>query len=351
MPNITMSVIEFFKKLWGDRRAKAIIIIIGIIIFALIIWWIVSALTQKKNDTVYLIDTPLSFSTNHNVDITTDVIKDDKFPSAVNVYPINNVDQVSSIDRFLLSTGRNNLNKTNVQGVYYSWIKNEDVVEYTPNTFQLTFKFSSPLSITSGIGIIAKDNALQYARNLLKNYFGKDYDFINANVINQGNKIRIEFNRSIDGLPLYLSGLDSFSEYLIVDTSGNLYKGSLNLIDLKLSDKENINIVNVTNLSTVMQSDLYPKQVFQGVYPNTIPKPAVKDGDNLDNLNALPQATSSLAKSITLGYFFFDSSYTRLTPVYRIESEGSVVYKSKLYKVPIVIIANALDPRRVYLPK
>ena len=356
MSNISMLTIkELITKLWGDKRTRLIIITIGIVLVILFIWWVVSIYTQKKaSSTVYLIDTPLSFSTNHSVDIASTIYQGNKFPSSLNVYPIANTDQVPNIDRFLLSTGKSNMNKTNVQDVYYTWLKNEDTVDYAPNTFQLNFKFSSPLSITSGLPLITKDNANQYIVSLLKNYFGKDYSYMNINFITQGNRIRIEFNRSIDGYPLFLSGLDSFSEYIVIDSSGNLYQGTLNLIDLNVSGKESINIVNVNNLSTVMQSDLYPKEVFQGAYPNTFPAPTgsqVSEADYLTQSQAIPIATSSTAKTVTLGYFFFNNTYTRLVPVYRIESEGTVIYQNKSYKVPLVVVANALDPKRVYLPQ
>jgi len=337
----------------NDKKTFYILVSIVLVVFSIILFLLLRPKANKEPE--YLITTPYSFDTTHNVELPQEVIKDFKVPKSLNVYPIVKVDQSIKIDTFLSAIGKSALKKKALGTALYIWSNEEEYVEYIPNLQTVYFKFTKP-GITQMIandGVIGKG----YLDSLASNYLTTDFKYVNEKITKSGYQIRIEANRSIDNYPLYYNNDYTYADYIVVDEGGKVYEGKLSLIVFDSKDKSSVDIVSLVYLQSILDSDIYPKIVYQGIYPqkNTTPGSSLKgagDGiDILDHVNNTTLASVSKAKNIQLGYLYVDSGYTQLIPTYRIEAEGEATSSGKKILVPITVFANAMDPAKVYLPR
>lgn len=349
--------IEEIKKFVSKYRLW-IIWAAAVLVIAIIIILIINSRRANQPSITALIETPLEGGTAHTVVVNKNIVEESEFPSSLDVYNLVQRNYNTEVDNFLTLLKKSDLKKTSVQSALYTWVQGEDYVEYIPNLQSLSFSFSTP--VDTGIDVRVSDNesAKDYLEELFNKLLSRNYSFMNVKLSSSATQMIIEGNRVVNGFPLYLRGSKTYSDTIVLTKDGRVVSGSLLLMEYSQEKKEKIRLVHISNLQSAMSNSQYPKEVFQGFIPGSVEAeegdgPIEVDGilyGDVTELSAeFPKAISSSAREVKLIYLFSDMSVTQLSPAYRIDSTGFVVFDSKTVEVPIVILANALDPNRVYV--
>ncbi len=345
---------------WTKKNQLWVIFGLSIIIVsALLIWAILSSRENNQPTPVTLIEVPLNNRVNHRPFINRDIVENTQFPEALPVYKLIERNYSSTVDTFLNQLNKGGMTKSSVQGRLYTWIRGEEYVEYIPNLQTLYFNFTDAADTGINTRVINAESGRQYLEEFYQKFFSRDYDFTDVSAVQTGNRIRIQASRVVNELPLNLSTYEGYTDYVVIDTNGNLIEGKLLVVEYEMSNPDVIKLVHISNLQRAMNSLDYPKTVVQGYNPIigelSDEEPHTDEegethGDVTEESSSFPIATSSNTESAKLVYLFTDSGAIHLSPVYKLEGEGSVVFKGQSITIPVIVYTNALIPDRVYIP-
>lgn len=346
--------------IWVKKYQLWVIFGLAVIIASvLLIWAIISSQEKKQLPPVTLIELPLNNGVSHRSFIGREIVEGSRFPESLPVYKIIDKNYSSDIDIFLQQLNKDALSKSSVQGKLYTWVKDENYVQYIPNLQTLYFRFDDTPNPQINIRVASPDSGKEYFKEVFKKFFSRDYDFSNASVVQTGNRVRIEATRSVHGYPINLPTYSGYTDYIILDTNGGFVEGKLLLVEYELDDPEIIKLVHISNLQGAMNSADYPKTVVQGTNPIVAELSEEEShtnedgeihGDVTEEAINFPVATSSIISTAKIVYLFADSKSMVLSPVYKLNGEGTILYKGTSVQMPIIVYTSALIPERVYIP-
>ncbi len=355
-----MPIIEKIKKLIADlvemykgNKIGFLWLVSAVIIVLIFIFSIISLFFKPATPDA-LIDIPLQNYPNQRITIQQSVISNFEFEEKeLEVYSIVERNNADVVDRFLTKISKS-LNRQNVSNIIILWTSATDFAQYDVSRDEMFFRFSEPLSLTEiPITIVTNENAKQYLDEFVSKYLQLEYEYTNVKLTKVDSNFRIEANRSIEGYPLHVPGVDTYSDYLLVEPDGDIVEGRLRLINYTTDGVISIKPVHPTNLNRLISRTDYPKEVNQD-FPDGLEKEQSErdaPGDIDENALKFPKVTNTVGKELSIVYFFATTDYKKLVPVYYIKGEGEILFETKTYVVPMTVYVNALDPERVYVPE
>ncbi|HRI06055.1 MAG TPA: hypothetical protein PLV59_03890 [Candidatus Dojkabacteria bacterium] len=351
---MSITIVDNIKSIIKERPIVAVMAIAVVVLLLVLIYnlFFQREEEEKPQNGKYLIETPMQYEGSHSVVIPKQVYEEKTFPDQLPIFQLVDTNHSSDIDRFLIKIGKTGLTKDVVGDSLYSWIGSDSKLEYIKFQQSLSFTFSNPFTISLPTQFVDADSAEKFFSQFIKEYFGLEYEYTNAKISTEGQRIVLQVNRKVNDYPIYLQNHFTYTDTLTVDADGNVYSGSLTLFDYNSAEKEDIKLVKVPNLSQLMSNPSYPKDLFKGFSEDLrkiLSEPGVELLDGADQLIELPEPVFSDVKSIELVYYYSSDAYKQLIPIYRLEAEGVITYLGKNARIPIVIYANALDPDRVYI--
>lgn len=315
------------------------------------------------------IDQPFNYEEDKKIVINNDVNFSNYNPDSdrsAPVYTINQVNQVDNVKNFLREIGKGLMKIEAYEDVVYYWRENTSqdhyLVEYNALTDRLFFRFESAVDPNlSSTAYIQEDQLEAYFHSFVNTYLNENYKYTDFKISRTGGNYRIEANRLIGKYPLYISGFETFSDYLIIEEDGDILEGQFYIVNYDLGTAKNVDLVNSYGLGSVISRSDYPKEFNQGLiedfdYTLVNGEPYnPRDGGLGDPPptpldNSMPELQECTAQSMSLGYLYLSKSFTMLTPAYRIDCVGEVQFRGNRYRASALVYANAIDPELVYVP-
>jgi hypothetical protein len=371
--NMRNSVNIIKSKLKNLKKEN--IIFLAIILVAILIGIILYLFTTGGDDTPPKlepgsVDQSLPFQEGKTIEINPN---DEGFVNEVNydklpVYELIADNHVDLVRTFLVESGNGTFRQENYSDIVYQWTANKSddfyAVEYSVAFDRVFFRFEEGFSPSKlGNQSYSKDSLAQYFTSFAQGYFNSEFEYTDFKVSTVGRDFKIEANRSIDGVPLEVSGFQEFSDYLIVEENGEVSEGQFYLFEYDEKSGVELDLLSPLQLGSVISRDDYPREFNQRApvgydpsdfgyeeYPLDPGSSFAGDPPLSESLEEIPTVTSCTATGMKVVYFFTNTSTNKLAPVYKIDCHSKVMISDKEYDVPVVIYASAIDPEYVYIP-
>lgn len=360
---------EFFNNI--TREQWVFIGIFSAILLSSVvwIWWTSRDDAQEAIIEDGGVEQSLSFQVGYSVDIPRSIErKDAEQPGSLPIYPLINSNRSSRVQEVISLMGLSSLQRRVFQDQVYVWAPRDEsilqTVSYNSIDQKLAFSFDEPVELstvsTSEFNTGAPE---EYFERVISEILGYEVTYLEFNVTQEARRYKIEGSRDFGGYPLQIAGMGEYSDEMWITSDGLLVSGRILMYELEGSAID-IPLLTPAELSTVVSRDDYPKTFNQGEPVGfDLTDYGVEEFDpTTDNdvdfrgdfpfIEALdiPEADSCEGTNIRLVYYYASSDVDAITPVYRIECRGQILYRGDTFDVPVVVYANALSPEYVSVP-
>lgn len=316
------------------------------------------------------VEQPLPYSSDKKIVIdledkeVTEEIKYEELP----VYQIVKENHYNTVQNFMSDIGMGFATKENYDDIVYYWKEGENtsfyITEYNSVLDKVFFRFETAKSPRSlNVSSVRQEELGNFFQKFAQQYWGRDYKYQNFKVSFEGRNYKIEANRLIGDIPLYISGINTYSDYLVVTSEGKIVEGEFHLFDYDAESGEVLDLVQPDLLASVISRDDYPKEFNQlqpigfdfskyGAQEQEYDESGQFLGDLsiTDYSEIIPEVKQCNASKVTLVYLFVNNNSQYITPTYRIDCMGEVIVDKEEYDVPVIIYTSAIDPEYVYVP-
>lgn len=333
---------------------KQLVIIIGGISFILIIF-IISLFTSNRGSNIALIEQPLFFYQTKKITIPENIYKDFKNnKKKYEIYKVKPDNLNIKVEGIMSLLQINAPEKTVYANIAYTWKnKSGDVVEYDVKNQTVFINLNNTSPIFSEL-VSPSDSQLEpILQQFVQKYINNKFEYKDIKIERTPSTVKVSGRRYLNGIPLQAPGLEKNYDYVVLDQRNELKSAKVLLAEFEEKPVSKLDIITSKQLSNVIANQNYPKEVNDGILNAQDGPGPIEDPRNMtdDILNGtIPTPTSYKAKDLEIVYFFANVNQQFVTPVYRMNVEGQVVYKGQTYNVEGAVNASAINPDHVYIP-
>lgn len=339
-----------------------------ILVIVVILYLLLNPATEKPTILPGSVDQPISYEEDKDVEVPANiVIKNDLGDDTLPIFEIIKEDKVGGVQDFLVAAGHGFDKRISVEDIVYTWSENESgtlyVTEYNSIYDRVFFRFEDSVDFNISSGSILTESDMEtFFVDFVHEVWNSDFEYINFNVSLEGNSYRVEANRAIGEYPLEVSGFESYSDYLVVDRDGKVSEGRFYLFEYDTDSAQYLDLLSIDLLDSVINRDDYPKEFnqltpigFEEAYPDLNPfqhEDGTTYGDvpAFDAISEMDDLDRCTTEKVSIVYLYFTNNYNELSPVYRLDCRGDIVFDGKVFETWAVIYASAIDPEYVYVP-
>lgn len=310
---------------------------------------------SNKGSNIALIEQPLFFYQKKKISISENTYKE--FKNSKKKYEIYNVKQENlniKVEGIMSSLQINAPEKTVFANIAYTWKnKSGDAVEYDVKNQTIMINLNNTASIFPNLASPSDSQLEPILQQFVQKYINNKFEYKDIKIERSPSSIKISGRRYINDVPIQRPGLEKNYDFITLDQRNSLKSAKVLLADFDEKVVTKLDIITPKQLSNVIGNPTYPKEINDGILNAQDGPGPIEDPRNMtdDILNGtIPTPTSYKSKDIELVYFFSNVNQQFLIPVYRMNTEGQVVYKGQTYNVEGVANASAIDPDFVYIP-
>lgn len=356
---------------------KKVLLIFGIFLIIGLILILLLTLGEKEDEISRypepdeLVEQPYNYDNYSSIQIPPDQLENmkegQKGIDKVRLLTLLASDDNQDITSMLSKLGVTGWSMQNFSDVYYMWsnkaLGEEYFADYDNKNEKLFFRFPDPidLDLIEAPPQFTPTSGSIFLKQYMFSYLGRDVDFTNVQIEREGNFIRINANRSIDGIPVHVPTLNNFTDSILITENGELVEGDIRLFDFG-EEQFASELIEPEVLARVITRDDYPKNITQRMplgwdySMSDLEDVLYQDGIENDAPFIPEDYALDIVKDCTvvdseLVYYFVRSNEPYLSPSYRFLCMGEIEIEDKPYDVPLIIFASALDPALVALPE
>lgn len=361
MEEIQQTTLDKIRTYIKEHRVGLTWILAAILLITTFIALFINPSPRQPIDDAGLIEQPLSFSRGKRIKISDDIEGDfDRKDTSLVIYEVTSTDKTSLIDQFIFEIGIGGFTLTTDSELIKIREQADNRIEYNTLTEELTFTFDGPISLATIDRALFKTDELQdYFNEFIRIYIDPTFEHTNFTVTEERDSFLIEADRKIGDYHLETSGFFPNPDFIRIEKDGDLIEGKILL--MSLTDNEDLvsDIIDIDELRSLINSDIYPKEFNQG--PIAVAEEDIDLPDPADapaNTGIIPLEAEEIretndcdTENIEIVYFYLNQNYLNLSPVYKISCAGVINHRGRTYDVNVIIYANALDPDRVFIPE
>lgn len=341
--NIIKAIIKYIK----DKRIPVLwVIAVGILII-LLIYSLISSNIKKQEPS--LIEQPLTFYKSFVITTPSETIKDLKVDKkGLEIFKVKDENKNIKVEQIISSLGIGVTSKTSYSDYLYRWVsKNDDTFLYDSVLQYVSGEFDDPQDLFPNQVAVSNEQLVDLLLQFSKKYADPNTKYFDTQVLKDGSDYKVSGRKDIFGYPLSYPGMEKYFDYIVVDKDSKVKEFRISTISYEDSNLKKIKLVLPQNLAKTASSSIYPKTIDY-IFLDDIGSKDSSKADQYIGLGSVPRTV--VAKKVEIVYLFSNTKQQFLSPVYRIEGEGKVIFEKKEYNARMVVHTNALDPSKVYIP-
>ena len=300
-----------------------------------------------------IIDQPLGYHKNYSISFSSNVLeKLNEFEKSF--YPsfkINDENHFQWGEKFANDILRGNFqygeDSVNPELINHYWEDGEDTVSYDYNRDSLFFTLEQGVLLPD-TDFVPNDseNVYQNLRNIAKNYFSSDFDYVVEEVFREGNDYRVNFSRLLENQPIYMG---SQNEYLILTPDGRLKEGLFLLAEFVQQEDMNYPLISSTQIASEINSLEYPKNVEFFNLPDEVEEEYIPYGYKVYSEPFLQRGKVDVSDA-RLVYFYVNRGQGALVINFLFDGVGDLDVEGELTRADFKILASAISFEYVFVP-
>lgn len=299
----------------------------------------------------FLIEQPLSYHQNYQINISAEAMKDlNRLSQEYSGFKVKNTDHLSWVQNLISSIGKENLeysksDPTPDVTIHY-WEDENDSISYNLNRDFLFLNITQPV-IFENINLDPKnkENLLSGLRSLAKEYFSEQFDYKINDISLEGNYYRVNYSRILNDIPAHM---DMQDQYLLLTPDGRLKEGIFLLTEFEEYDEMKYPLISSTDLKNNVSAMEYPKTVYFTILDEQVNEFYEPYGYFVYSEPFSQKGRMDITE-VELIYYYVDKSQLITVPTFIFNGTGLVDVEGDLIEADFEVLASALDSKHVFV--
>lgn len=311
----------------------------------------VSVDTPGDIPTFFLVEQPLSYHQNYQINISAEAMKNlNRLNQEYSGFKIKNTDHLPWVENLIKGIGKENLeysksDPTPEVTIHY-WESENDSISYNLNRDFLFINLAQPI-LFENINLEPKDKGdlISGLRSLAKEYFSENFDYKINDISLEGNYYRVNYSRILNDIPIHM---DMQDQYLLLTPDGRLKEGMFLLAELEDYDEMKYSLISSTDLKNNISAMEYPKTVYFTILDEQVNKLYEPYGYFIYSEPFSQKGRMDIIE-VELIYYYVDKSQLITVPTFILNGTGLVDVEGDLVEADFEVLASALDSKHVFV--